>query len=372
MDRSLRSKVVERARGLGALAVRFTPADGDEATHDRLQSSFARGDLETWRYDDRYARAASTPRQLLPGARTVICVAVPYATTTPPRRPLEGRVSNYAWSADYHQRMQVLLNEVASVLPGRTRIVCDTAPLAERAFAARAGLGWIGKHTNLINPELGSFIFLGEIVTECDLGGDAPLQKNCGSCIRCVDACPTGALRGDYTIDARKCIADLTQRTDSIPREMRALVGDWVWGCDICQLVCPPTMLAKPAASAQCAPAAPELATPSLPALLRMRSREFKKRYRNSAMGWRGAAVLRRNAAVGLGNSLDRSAARVLGEALADDPHPMVREHAAWALGRIASPVALTLLEQRLRIEEHPTVAAEIAACLEPFATAAR
>ncbi|MFN2527945.1 MAG: tRNA epoxyqueuosine(34) reductase QueG [Candidatus Baltobacteraceae bacterium] len=371
MDDSLRSELVRRAHELGAIAVRFTRAGTDEPTHERLAKSFERGDLATWSYDERYARTASSPQALLPAARTVICIAVPYATDAPARPPLTGRVSNYAWSTDYHRRMRALLSELARSVPGDVAIVCDTAPLAERAFAARAGLGWIGKHTNLIHPELGSFIFLGEILTSVDFGEDAPLKKTCGSCVRCVQACPTGALRGDYTIDATRCIADLTQRTDSIPREMRAQIGDWVWGCDICQLVCPPTMQARPHAD-RANDAVPELAAPSLQKLLRLRSSEFKRLYRNSAVGWRGAAVLRRNAAVALGNALDRSAVPALSDALSHDPHPMVREHVAWALGRIASPAALAALRTRLEREENHAVRLEIDSSLEPFGTAGR
>lgn len=367
MDRSLRSKLGARARELGAIAVRYTRADADPSAHERMRKSFARGDLATWTFDERYAGAASAPAHLLPSARTVICVAVPYASAEPTRRPLEGRVSNYAWSTDYHQRMRALLSELAAELPGRWVLACDTAPLAERAFAARAGLGWVGKHTNVIHPEWGSFIFLGEIITECDLGEDEPLRKTCGSCSRCVDACPTGALRGDYTIDATRCIADLTQRTDSIPRAMRALLGDWVWGCDICQLVCPPTMQAKQSSNAQNLPVSRALAAPSLTALLQLRSSEFKRVYRRSAIGWRGAAVLRRNAAVALGNSLDRSAVPALITALSTDPHPMVREHVAWALGRIGSPMAVSALRRSLDLETHPLVRTELNLTLEPF-----
>lgn len=380
MDRSLRSEIAARARELGALAIRFTSAQDDTATRSRLVDSFERGDLATWTYGDSYASAATSPQSLLPGARSVICVAVPYATEYRSRAPLRGRVSNYAWSADYHRRMRALLCELAALIEaqagaGTTAVACDTSPLAERAFAARAGLGWVGKHTNLINPELGSFVFLGEVVTSVEFDPDPELRKTCGSCTRCVDACPTGALRGDYTIDATRCIADLTQRTDSIPREMRALIGDWVWGCDICQLVCPPTMRAANAAAAENAPLNDDLAAPSLQRLLRLRSSEFKRLYRNTSIGWRGAAVLRRNAAVALGNALDRAAVPVLCEALKTDPHPMVREHAAWALGRIASPPALATLKSHENHEPHHSVRHEIALSLrelEPCAYPAR
>jgi epoxyqueuosine reductase len=175
-----------------------------------------------------------------------------------------------------------------------------------------------------------------------------------------------GALRGDYTIDATRCIADLTQRTDAIPRELRPLVGDWVWGCDLCQDACPPTQRAPRDASAF-APLDAEAAAPSLQALLRLRSGEFRRRYACTAMGWRGAAVLRRNAAIALGNGLDRADVPALAGALRDDPHPQVRGHAAWALGRIGSPQAWAALRAAAATEREASVAAEIAAALEPL-----
>ena len=366
---SIKALAIERARALGAGDVRVVDARADDESRERMRASFGRGDLRTWGYDETYARAASDPQTILEGARSIVCIAVPYATAAPSRPPLHGRVSNYAWSPDYHRRMRSLLARVAAEIDRAagaavTAIACDTRPIAERAFAARAGLGWIGKHTNLISPSLGSFVFLGEIVTTLALEPDVPLRKNCGSCMRCIDGCPTGALRGDYTIDAARCIADLTQRTDPIPREMRALIGDWIWGCDICQLVCPPTHNAGNQGSRAFVPLDDSSAAPPLTELLQLRSGEFKRRYRRTAMGWRGAAVLRRNAAIGLGNALDRSAVPALVQALASDPHPMVRGAAAWALGRIGAPSAIQALRARVASESDPGVQEEIAAAL--------
>jgi epoxyqueuosine reductase len=306
----------------------------------------------------------------LPNARSVVCVAVAYATPSAPRRgPLRGRVSNYAWSRDYHRSLRALLAHVAGEIDGlagepATRVACDTAPLSERALAARAGLGWVGKHTNLIVPGSGSFVFLGEVVTTLALPPSAPSKKTCGTCARCVSACPTGALRGDYTIDARRCIADLTQRTDAIPRDLRPLLGDWVWGCDLCQDVCPPTQRAGAKGAPAFAPVDDVVAEPPLVELLRLRSGTFKRRFAPTAMGWRGAAVLRRNAAVALGNALDRSAVPALARALEADPHEQVRGHAAWALGRIASPGARDALARATDGEPSPFVRDEIAAAL--------
>jgi len=365
----LRAAVIDAARACGADAVRIASAEPLAGTRAQLNAAYDRGDLQTWPYDERYAAAATDPRTLLAEARSIVCVAVAYATPSEPLPHGRGRVSNYAWSNDYHRRMKTMLAALADALHAlgaTTAIACDTAPVAERAFAERAGIGWIGKHTNLIAPGLGSYVFLGEVVTSLELTPDAPLRKTCGSCTRCVSACPTAALRGDYTIDATRCISDLTQRRGAIPRELRPLIGTWVWGCDLCQDACPPTNRAPRTATAF-APLDDETRAPTLAALLRLRSSEFKHRYAQTAIGWRGGAMLRRNAAVALGNLLDRADVPVLEEALALDPHPQVRGHAAWALGRIGSPRALACLHARRAVELERLVLDEITVALLPY-----
>lgn len=365
----LKERVAAWAREHGA-SLRVAPATQDERAKTRMSAAFARGDFTTWGYDQRYAATASAPEHVLPGARSVLCLSVPYATEPPEQtRAGSGRVSNYAWSTDYHRAMQGLLRELAHQIDAWaqapvTRVVCDTAPLAERAYAERAGLGWIGKHTNLIDASNGSFVFLGEIVTTLELEPDAPSKKSCGGCTRCVDVCPTGALRGDYTIDATRCISDLTQRTDGIPIALRPLVGQWIWGCDLCQDVCPPNRRAGASGAAVFAPRDEAAAAPVLGKLLRMRAGEFRRTFAPMAMGWRGPAILRRNAAVALGNGLDRADVPVLIEALDADPHPMVRGHAAWALGRIGSPRAFAALRASLDNETEQTVREEIVCAL--------
>lgn len=378
---ALAAAVKRIARECGAAAVRIADARADAVTRARMRASFARGDLATWSYDGAYADAASDPATLLPGARSVVCIAVPYATPVPRERRGRGRVSAYAWSRDYHRRMQALLREIAARIEALaadgaphagarvTRVVCDTAPLAERAFAARAGLGWVGKHTSLIVHGLGSAVFLGEIVTTLELEPDPPLRTSCGACTRCVDVCPTGALRGDGTMDATRCISDLTQRRDAIPRALRPLVGTWVWGCDLCNDACPPSRRAGRAGDAASAPLEADLAEPDLHALLRLRGAAFAA-VRRTAMGWRGAAVLRRNAAVALGNGLDRGDVPALAEALRGDASPLVRGHAAWALGRIGSPRAFAVLRAAVASEPDPAVREEVSAALEPMGPA--
>jgi epoxyqueuosine reductase len=365
----LKERIEAWARERGA-SLRVARAVPDERTRARMSASFARGDLATWGYGAAYARAATDPERILPGARSVLSVSVPYATKGAGRVPRgQGRVSNYAWSNDYHHAMQRLLRELAAEIDACagaavTRVACDTAPLAERAYAERAGIGWVGKHTNLIDEANGSFVFLGEIVTSLELEPDAPSKKGCGTCTRCVDVCPTGALRGDYTIDATRCISDLTQRTDAIPRALRPLIGEWIWGCDLCQDICPPNGRAAPRGGDAFAPRDPWSEAPALAELLRMRAGRFRRTLAQTAMGWRGPAILRRNAAVALGNGLDRASVPVLSEALAADPHPMVRGHAAWALGRIGSPGAFAALRASLDDETEPSVREEITCAL--------
>src|SRR6202163_3616491 len=180
--------------------------------------------------------------------------------------------------------MQGLLREIAARIDElgagehvESRVACDTAPLAERAFAARAGLGWIGKHTSLIVHGLGSAVFLGEIATTLELEPDPPLRTSCGACRACVDVCPTGALRGGRTMDATRCSSDLTQRRDAIPRALRPLVGTWVWGCDLCNDACPPSRIAGRSGDPAFGPLAEETAEPDLQALLQLRGRAFAR-----------------------------------------------------------------------------------------------
>jgi epoxyqueuosine reductase len=299
-------------------------------------------------------------------ARSVISIAVSYAYPPPKLKPGYGKLSSYVWgSIDYHVWMERILDALAEIVHevGATSVICDKRPLAERAVAARAGVGWIGKHTNLIVPGIGSYVFLGEIVTAVELPPDLPRKTHCGSCSRCTDVCPTGALRGDYTMDARRCIADLTQKRGPIPLEMRPLMGSWVWGCDLCQDVCPPTQNGKSQAHPVFAPRAD--AYPHLAELLVLDREHFEAKYKHTAMGWRGTSILRRNAAVALGNSLDRGYVPLLAERLLVEPAAVVREHIAWALGRIGSPAAFAALRRAAMGEFLPHVQAEIRLALK-------
>jgi epoxyqueuosine reductase len=214
--------------------------------------------------------------------------------------------------------------------------VVDTAPLLERDFARRAGLGWFGKNTMLINRRLGSYFFLGALLVDLDLRPDEPhATSHCGTCTACLDACPTGAFAGPYRLDARRCISYLTiELKDAVPEELRPGLGEWVFGCDVCQEVCPWNRKAPPG-SAPALQARPELEALDLVAVLGLSEEEFRRRFRGTALTRPKRRGLLRNAALVLGNAGGPEAVPALRRAL-DDPEPLVREAAGWALGRIA------------------------------------
>jgi epoxyqueuosine reductase len=281
------------------------------------------------------------PRCLLPEARTVLVVAATYGRLLPPESlPLHGRVARYAWDeVDYHRwllvRLRTLLWQLASECgPFPWRAYVDTGPILERAWAQAAGLGWVGKNTNLIHPHLGSYIFLGVALLGLDLSPTAPpTLPTCGDCHRCMDACPTQAIVAPGVVAARRCLAYLTiEYRGAIPEALRPALGAHVFGCDVCQEVCPWNHHALRAITK---PAPPERASLHLPDLLLFSEETFRARFRYSAL-WRATVTgLARNAAVVLGNCGDPAARPCLARAAREHPSALVREHAAWGLAQL-------------------------------------
>jgi epoxyqueuosine reductase len=289
------------------------------------------------------------PRRILPEAQTVLVVAASYAgASLPPLAPLHGRVARYAWGPpglrpgeDYHTWLLALVKslvariEVELGISGPTRCYVDTGPILERAWAQAAGLGWAGKNTNLIHPRLGSYIFLGVALLPVALPPSIPEPSlpSCGSCTRCMEACPTGAIIAPNVVDARRCLSYLTiEHRGEIPEAYRAAMGTRLFGCDTCQEVCPWNRRALAAHSHDPVPA---LATLYLPDLLTLDPEAFRARFRHTPL-WRATPEgLARNAAIVLGNLRDPDARPALIEAAAHHPSALVRAHAAWALARI-------------------------------------
>lgn len=306
------------------------------------------------------------PTLVLSGARSVISVAQRYAPPPLPpvdwRGELRGRIAAYALGADYHRtvkrRLKELAARIATLFPsGEVRWYVDTGPILEREWAAAGGLGWFGKNTNILHTEQGSWFFLGELLTTLDIEPDPPVADHCGTCVRCLDLCPTNALEPGYVLDARKCISYWTiEHRGSIPRDFRPQLGNWVFGCDICQEVCPwNEKLSRSLGAADT-----DALLPSLPALMALDEEEFRQRYRGTALLRTKREGLLRNAAIVLGNTQNPRAVASLGQALGCDPSAVVRAHAAWALGRIGGVAARTSLDAARRSEADTGVRAEI------------
>jgi len=245
------------------------------------------------------------------------------------------------------------------------RALVDTARIVDRAVAQRAGLGWYGKNTNILNRERGSWLLLGELLLDVELPPDEPVRTHCGACTRCMPACPTGALVAPGVLDNNRCISFLTiELKGPIPREMRPLIGDWVFGCDICQEVCPVNRKAEPGNHVEFAAASGIGPSPSLVELLEITEEEFREKFRHSPVKRTKWAGIRRNAAVALGNIADPASVPALIRALNSEP-ALVRGHTAWALGRIGGVEARNALDERMLMEDDEWVREEIDLAIE-------
>ena len=308
------------------------------------------------------------PHELVPWAQSIISVGMNYYTPfTRPEMPdsSEGWISRYAWGDDYHElikaRLERLLDDIRGLCtePVEGRAFVDSGPVLERDFAGVAGLGWIGKNTHLISPKRGSWFFLGELFVDLPLVYDRPMRDRCGQCDLCLKACPTNAFVGPYVLDARRCISYLTiELKGAVPRHLRPLVGNHIFGCDICQEVCPYNVKAQATAEAAFGPRSGLLA-PQLIPLLSLTEAEFRQRFRGSPILRAKRRGFLRNVAVALGNLKCQEAVPALIATL-DDVEPLVRGHAAWALGEIGTSAAMIALERRSQLEIHPEVCTEI------------
>ncbi len=374
-DAEAKEAVQDLARELGFDRVGVTsagPFDQAEAVAlERVRAGLMDG--LPWYHEERVRRGAS-PSDILPGARSVISVAMSYyADDEPPpdRGPvLRGKVARYARGRDYHGVMERRLKQLVASLserigrPVQARVYVDTGPMQDRAVAERAGVGWFGKNTNVLTSSHGSWVFLGQIVTDLALEPDAPVKKTCGRCTICIDDCPTGALIAPYVLDNAKCISFLTiELRGPIPRHLRPLVGDWVFGCDICQDVCPVNRKAQPTREPAFRTGEHGFAAMNLLPLLEMTEAEFRERFAGSPIRRAKYAGLLRNACVALGNIGDERAVPALTAALGHESS-LVRGHAAWALGVIGGEAAHEALWYAQATETDESVQEELTAAL--------
>lgn len=323
------SELRREAEELGFQAVGFCDAEVLEKERDYLAAR-GPGPFEP---EDLPPRTA--PRMLLEGARSVMVVAMSYHHSDPPRpQGLVGRLSKYCRGLDYHdlmlERLQQLADRLQKEHDARSVVYVDTGPPLERAFAEKAGLGRMGKNTNLIIPKLGSWVFLGMLVTDLELCHDPPAAYSiCGQCRLCLEACPTQCL-DEWVLDSERCLGYLNQKDGEIPAWAREPMGDWLFGCDVCQDVCPHNKRAADGLIPEFAPLEYPGAFPDLVSLVEMTEYQFQEWFGPTAADWRGSWAIRRNALVALGNSGERSALPVL-EARLSDADEIIAEHAAWA-----------------------------------------
>jgi epoxyqueuosine reductase len=351
---SLETDIAREAEKLGFAACRIASLDGDWPAGDRLRQFIAdgrQGDMD-WLATTMERRA--DPRAMWPEARSAIMLAMNYGQDLNPMARLLARdtgvISLYALGRDYHDVIKGKLKLLAAWFAKRSgaevKVFVDTAPLMEKPLAAKAGLGWQGKHTNLLSRELGSWFFIGAILTTAELASDAAEGDHCGSCRACLDACPTKAFPAPYQLDARRCISYLTiEHKGHIAREFREAIGNRIYGCDDCLAACPWNKFASLGREAKLA-AREELIAPSLADLARLDEANFRKLFSASPVKRTGRDRFIRNVLIAIGNSGDEGL-KAEAERLLDDASALVRAMAVWALSRLSTQSYFADLRQR-------------------------
>jgi len=362
----------EKASDLGFDLFGVVPVSRSE-TIEIYRAWVKKGYAGTMEYLERHLELKEDPRNLLPETLSLISLGCNYNTGNPSTEtqdPSKARFSRYAWGDDYHQIIHSKLKDLEYYLcnelnsANHTRSFVDSGPVLEREVAQRAGLGWFGKHSNLINVEKGSWFFLAEVLVDVELKADEPFSGvDCGTCTSCIDACPTGAIISDRTVDARRCISYLTiEHKGAIPADLRPKMDNHIFGCDICQDVCPWNKDAPVSVEPGFKPRT-ENYSADLTELMMLDQESFSNRFRKSPVKRTKRRGLLRNVAVSLGNWAHPEAIPALSIGL-HDIEPVVRSHSAWALGRINNERARNELKNAKKIEENHQVLKEIETAL--------
>ncbi|MEA0553723.1 tRNA epoxyqueuosine(34) reductase QueG [Lysinibacillus irui] len=370
----LQRDFVAYAMSIGVDKIGFTTAAPFTELKNRLrrqqelgyQSGFEESDIEK----------RTEPLQLLNEAESIVAIAVAYPSRmenapTGKRGARRGIFCRASWGVDYHtalrERLKLLSNWLEERVEGvRIESMVDTGALVDRAVAERAGIGWSGKNCSIITPEFGSYVYLGELITNIPFAPDKPMEDECGDCRLCLDVCPTGALIEGGQLNAQRCIAFLTQTKGTLPDEFRSHIGNRLYGCDTCQTVCPKNKGKINWIHEEFKPD-PELAKPLLTPLLTISNREFKTKFGHVSGSWRGKKPIQRNAILALAHFKEEAAIPDLIGLLKNDDRPVIRGTAAWALGKIGGEQAKVALEEADLIEQDENVLAEINKGLQFF-----
>jgi epoxyqueuosine reductase len=360
---TIRDAIRNKALELGFDAVGFAKAELAPEAQENLKSFIAQGLHGEMDWMPAKADRRGDPKVLWPEAKSVVVLGLNYgpedATLDLPAD--RANISVYARHRDYHdvlkKKLKALGRWIAETQKTEVKVFVDTAPVMEKPLAQAGGIGWQGKHTNLVSRRLGSWLFLGEVFLALDLDADRPEQDHCGECRRCLDACPTQAFPAPYRIDARRCISYLTiEHKGSIPRDLRPLIGNRIYGCDVCLGVCPWNKFAQAAAQPELKARA-DLTAPELAALAVLDDAAFRQHFAGSPVKRIGRDRFLRNVLIAIGNSEVTGLKSAAQQHLAD-PSPLVREAAVWALGRLSSPAEMRALAPRIP-DPHAAVAEE-------------
>ncbi len=355
----LKQDVIAYSKTIGIDKIGFASASPFEELKQRLiqqqqlnyQSGFEEPDIEK----------RTNPQLLLPGAKSIIAIALAYPSKLKnaplsKRGERRGIFCRASWGQDYHlvlrDRLQKLEAYLIEKLPDiEVKSMVDTGELSDRAVSERAGIGWSGKNCSIITPEFGSYVYLGEMITNVPFPPDQPIEDQCGSCTKCIDICPTGALIQGGQLDSKKCIAFLTQTKGFLPEEYRDKIGNRIYGCDTCQTVCPKNKGMDFHNHPEMEPD-PELVKPLLTPLLTISNRDFKEKYGIMSGSWRGKKPLQRNAILALAHFKEASAIPDLIGVMKDDPRPVLRGTAAWRLGKLVETAWAKLLKKRCNVRK--------------------
>ncbi|WP_166245550.1 tRNA epoxyqueuosine(34) reductase QueG [Paenibacillus turpanensis] len=363
----LKEEIRDAAPSLGIDKIGFTTADPFSELRQVLERHREQGFESGFEEPDLDKRVDPSLSMAEPQSIISIAIAYPSKLQNPPKSEpgaFRGMISRSAWGTDYHtvlrDRLQKLDRFVKERVPeARTEIMVDTGALVDRAVAQRAGIGWSGKNCAVITPEWGSYVYLGEMITNLPFPPDEPITDQCGDCTLCIDACPTGALVGPGQLNSSRCVSFVTQTKGHVEDELKEKIGNRLYGCDTCQVVCPINRKKHWSHQPELQPD-PELVKPLLKPLLTLSNREFKERYGHTAAAWRGKKPIQRNAILALGNFKDRSAVPLLAKLLAEDEREVIRGSAAWALGKIGGDEAEAALKTALEQEQDSIVLEEL------------